>query len=352
MSTESSVIFWLGLLVVAGLFLVAISRGGRRQLARPDSYTTALTQIVNEDWDGALASLRRAIESGHTSPDAYIKLGSLLRRRGEHTAAFQIHQTLTVRTDLSVEDRNTVLRCLVDDYRALGRPDDALRILQQLAQGGRDPGIHREIAREALQSGQHDTAERAIREAQRLDGGFDRTEVARFLAQLGDRSLQRGQTAEAKRYLQEALKEHGQCEVALLRLGDLAYADADQESALFYWQRLAFAGPTEDPELYERLERVYFDLGKFGEIERVYAQILEKRPRDMQVLLASARIATKKGEMDEAEQLLRQALDVAPGSLRGFHMLATLLLEQGRTAEVRGLLDAHMEICRENGAKT
>jgi len=351
LSTDSSVFFWLGILVVAALFLVAISRGSRRPAARPDSYATALTQIVNDDWDGALASLRHAIQAGNTSADAYIKLGSLLLRRGEHNAAFQIHQTLTVRTDLSPDERDTVMRCLVADYRAMGRPADALRILQQIAQGGRDPRVHREIAREALQSGQYDTAERALREGQRLDGTTDRAEVARFLAEIGDRLLQGGRPGEARRYLQDALKEHGQSELALLRMGDVAYAEGDPESALFYWQKLAFAGPTADPEVYERLERVYFDLGKFGEIERVYAQILEKRPRDVQVLLASARIATKKGEMDESERLLRQALDVAPASRRAFHMLASLLLEQGKTQEVRTLIDAHLETCRENGAK-
>lgn len=86
---------------------------------------------------------------------------------------------------------------------------------------------------------------------------------------------------------------------------------------------------------------MYFDLGKFGDIERVYTQILEKRPRDVHALLARARIASKKGEGDEAERLLRTALDEEPGSRRAFQMLASLLLDEGKSQEARDLIENH-----------
>jgi lipopolysaccharide biosynthesis regulator YciM len=347
-SAGSALYFWIGLLVVAAIFLYVISRGGRRRRTRPDDYASALNQIIHDDWDGALASLQRAIQSGHTSPDAYIKLGTLLRRRGDHTAALQIHQGLTVRQDLSSEERNAVLRCLVDDLRALGRRAEALRTLQQLAQADRNGDLQKQIAEEALASGEFETAEKAMREAQRIDGTLDAKELATFIASIGESCFERDQHADAKRYLQAALKEDDGCEAALLRMGDLAYQEGDHESALYYWQKLAFAAPASDPELFERLEKVYFDLGKFGEVERVYAQILEKRPRDREALLAAARIAAKKGELDEAERLLRHVLEQMPESRRAFRMLAHLLLEQGKTQETRELLDAHLGAPKED----
>ncbi len=340
MSAGTTLYFWLGLVVVAGLFLLVITRGSRRSKSSPDYYATALNQLIHDDWDGALASLQRAIQSGHTPPDAYIKLGSLLRRRGDHTAAFQIHQNLTVRQDLSPEDRATLLRCLVDDHRALGQRSEALRILQQMAANGRSTGIQREIADEALASGDHAAAAKAIREAQKTDASLDAMAVGRFLAQIGQGCFERGADADAKRYFQDALKEDDTSATALRGMGDLAYQAGDHESALYYWQKLAFAGP-QNADLYERLERVYFDLGKFGDIERVYAQILEKRPRDLHALLARARIATKKGQVDEAESLLRAALDQEPQSGRAFQMLASLLLEQGKSRDARQLIESH-----------
>jgi lipopolysaccharide biosynthesis regulator YciM len=299
-SAGSAVLFWAGLLVVAALFLFAISRGSRRRRAQPDHYASALNQIIHDDWDGALGSLQRAIQSGHTSPDAFMKLGNLLRRRGDHTRALQIHQ------------------------------------------GRRDASLHRQIAEEALASDEFASAEKAIRDAQRLDATLEAADVARFIARIGERCFENQRHEDAKRYFESALKEDDACEPALLRMGDLAYQGGDHESALYYWQKLAFAVPMSDPELFARLEKVYFDLGKFGEVEGVYAQILEKRPHDREALLASARIAVKKGEQAEAERLLRQVLERVPDSRRAFRMLAHLLLEQGKTQETRELIDAHI----------
>lgn len=323
--------------------LFVISRGTRRPKTNTDPYTTALNQLIHDDWDGALRNLRLAIQSGHTSPDAYIKLGSLLRRRGDATAAFQIHQSLTVRQDLSADERAAVMRCLVDDYRALGQRADALRTLQEISELERDTAIHREIAEEALHSTDFATAEKAIREAQRQDTALDGAEVGEFLARIAARCLQRERPSEAKNYLQQALKEDGSCERALLLMGDLSYKEGDHESALYYWQKLVFAAAAEGGQLHERLEKVYFDLGKFGDIERVYAQILEKRPRDLQTMLASARIGIKKGEVEEAERLLRQALEIEPRSDRAFRMLADLLLDLGKTEQTRELIAAYVE---------
>ncbi len=342
MGAEASPVLWLGLILVAGAFLFVISRGSRKAVLRPDHYATALNRILDDDWDGALHSLRRATLTGQTTADVYITLGSLLGRRGDHATALQIHRSLTVRGDLTAGERRTVQRCLAADYRALGRRREALQVLQELSQSEMDPALRLELVREALACGDAAAADRALRDV-RANGALDRQELARFLAQMGERCRQQEQRGEAKRYFQEALKEHGTEETALLGMGDLAYDEGDHESALYYWQKLAFATTAEVPQLYERLEKVYFDLGKFTGMERVYAQILEKRPRDQQALLAAARLAMKKGQLDEAETLLRTLMEIAPGSPRAFQMLAHLLLEQGKQPDLKALVDMHVD---------
>jgi lipopolysaccharide biosynthesis regulator YciM len=335
----TNLFFWIGVaLIVAGVLFV-ISRVPRRQRPQGDHYTTALNQLIHDDYDAALKSLRLAIESGHTTPDAYIKLGSLLLRRGDHNAAFQIHHNLTVRTDLDEATRVQVLRCLVRDHQALGRHADALLTLQQLAAHSRgEPGIHWEIAEEALASGEYDTAVSALREAQKTDERVTAERAAAFLSRVGERCLRHHLKQDAERFFKQALKEDTHCAPALQQLGDMSYEDGDHETALFYWQKLIFAAAPEGPELHERLEKVYFDLGRFGDIERVYAQILDKRPQDLQTLLAFARIATKKGSLEEAERLLLQAREVAPQDPTAFQLLADLYLDQSKVQETRELI--------------
>jgi len=330
--------FWLGVVVIAAGVLFVVSRVPRRPRVRGDHYTEALNHLIQDDYDGALKSLRLAIQSGHTSPDAYIKLGSLLLRRGDSNAAFQIHHNLTVRTDLSEDERTQVLRCLVRDYQALGRHADALLALQELATRSREPGIQQEIAEAALASGEVDTAATAMREAQKVDPAVTPQATATFLSRIGARCLRNNLKQDAQRFFKQALKEDAQCVEALRQLGDLAYEDGDHETALFHWQKLVFAVAPEGPDVHERLEKVYFDLGRFGDIERVYAQILEKRPQDVQTLLASARIAMKKGTVEEAEKLLQRARDAAPGNTQAFQLLVDLYLDQGQIQEARELI--------------
>jgi lipopolysaccharide biosynthesis regulator YciM len=337
-TTGTTWFFWLGLLLITGLLLFALSRTPRRPKSNGDHFTKALSQLIHDDWDGALDSLRATIRSGQASPDAYLKLGSLLRRRGEHLAAYQIHQTLTVRQDLDPATRVELLRCLVDDLRALGRRSDALQALRELAQHVRGAAIQREMADEALASGEYAAAVEAFREAQKADATLGSREAAAFLASVAERCTQRDRVNQAKTFLQQALKEDSNCEAALIQLGDLAYQEGDHESAIYYWQKLAFATPATTAELLERLEKVYFDLGRFDDVERVYDQILEKRPRDLHALIASARIAMKKGESDTAESMLRQARDLDPAQPAAFEMLAELYLDAGRSTDVRELI--------------
>jgi lipopolysaccharide biosynthesis regulator YciM len=335
----SSLFFWLGLLASGSIVLFALTRGDdRRTVVPPDHYRAALLHILRNDLDAAVHSLRLTIQSTSAPPDAYVQLGNLLRVRGDHVAALQLHQSLTVRRDLSTEERIATLR-------ALGQRAEALRTLESLAELRRDHAVVADLARESLLLGRYDTAVDCMRELQKSDPGIGKPEMATFLAAVARHALSRDRPAEARRFLQTALKEDDACPQALDLSGDLALQDGDADSALYYWQKLAFSGPTAAPDVHEKLERVYFELGKFGEIERVYGQILEKRPRDARTLLAAARIALKKGEAADAERLLQTALDVVPRSATAFRMLAGLWLDEGETRRIRDLVEAHVKTC-------
>lgn len=341
-ATGNTLLFWLGLLASGSIVLYAVSRSSRRVQAPPDPYRAALNHLVLGEPEAALESLRRVIQSGKAPPDAYIQLGNLLRRRGDLVAAFQIHRNLTVRPDLQPDERIANLRSLVEDQRALGSRQEALGTLEALAELRRDPEILLELARESLHVGQTAGAVQYLREAARKDPRLGRRDVAAFLSAAAERCPQRGDKAEARDLLQQALKEDDTCPQALYAMGSLSLQESDAESALYYWQKLAISGDSDGFDVHEKLEKVYFDMGKFGEIERVYAQILENRPHDVQTLLAAARIALKKGEAPEAERLLRLTLEAAPQHGAAFQMLSGLYLESGRQRELRQLLGDHM----------
>jgi lipopolysaccharide biosynthesis regulator YciM len=338
----NAILFWLGLLGSASILLFAISRSERHVPSPPDHYRNALLQILRNELDAAVESLRLTVQSTDAPADAYIQLGNLLRSRGEALAAFRVHQSLTVRQNLQPEERIATLRALVDDYRALNQRAEALQTLESLAQLRRDAPVVADLARESLLLGRYDAAVALLRELQKLDASIGRPELAAFLAAAAEHALRRDHLSESRRLLQLAQKEDDGCPQALDLCGDLAQLEGDHESALYYWQKLVFAGNAPAPDVHEKLEKVYFEMGKFSEIERVYTQILEARPRDLPTLLAAARIASKKGEAEEAERLLRNAIELAPRSTAAFVMLVGLYLDEGKGREVRDLVAAHV----------
>lgn len=338
----NAILFWLGLLASTSILLFAISRSERPAPPPPDHYRVALQQILRNELAAAVDSLRLTVQSADAPADAYIQLGNLLRARGEALAAFRVHQGLTVRQNLQPEERIATLRALAEDYRALGQRAEALRTLESLAQLRRDAAVVADLARESLLLGRYDPAVSLVRELQRLDPGLGRPEIATFLAAAAEHALRRDQRAECRRLLQLAHKEDDGCPQATDLFGDLEQLEGDHESALYYWQKLVFAGTSPGSDVHEKLEKVYFDMGKFGEIERVYSQVLEGRPRDLPTLLAAARIALKKGESADAERMLRTVLEIAPRSNAALVMLVGLYLDEGKSREVRDLVAAHV----------
>jgi tetratricopeptide (TPR) repeat protein len=68
-------------------------------------------------------------------------------------------------------------------------------------------------------------------------------------------------------------------------------------------------------------------------------QWLTQRPRDAQALVLAAMVHTNMGGAQEAEKLLRTAIEVDPRQLRAYEMLAQLYLAQQRLDESRAEFD-------------
>ena len=88
-----------------------------------DPYIQALKLLVDGDKDAAFDRLQESVRSGSGPTDAYIKLGKLLRDRGELAKALQIHQSLTVKTDLSKNEKVELYMNLAADYARMENPE-------------------------------------------------------------------------------------------------------------------------------------------------------------------------------------------------------------------------------------
>ena len=315
----------------------------------PDTaYTRGLTSLIEGDRKAALRALKEAVQHDSDNLDAYIRLGDLLRESGDHARALAVHRDLTVRPRLGDADRIRILESLTRDLLAAGRYEEAGRSAERLQQVDRNNAFAFDALRQVAESlGDWDRAVKAVDErvkARGTEGGAARR--ARYRVFVGEREAAAGRTEAARKRFEEALKLDPACARARERLGDLAAAAGRTEEAVKHWKQVAVDDPKAGDRVFERLERAYFEMGQFGEVAEFYREILHRGEREDAVpsLLALAEIHRRKGELDEAETFLEEAIGIDPDHPRTHRHLIRIALDRGDLEAARTRLDRLLEV--------
>jgi lipopolysaccharide biosynthesis regulator YciM len=327
-------------LVLAAAIAVWFVRRGRKPAASASSYVDALKLLIEGHGDSAFVKLQEAVKSGIAPTHAYIKLGQLLRDRGEVSRALQIHQSLTVKTDLSRAEKIDLFMNLGADYASMGNAAKAASVLETAIRnlGLKDSEVHLTLARHQLALGDREKAYGTLQEARKLGGIGDR-ELALYMVTTADSLTEKGDTREARKMLQRALKHDPECAPCLLALGNLDEADGDFDGAIGHWKRVAALSFELSRPALDKLERTLFERGRFGEIEKVYDEVRAARANDEAVTAALAAFYEKQGRAEEAVQLLENFLSSNPGSLRVSMMLTSLYANHRDAETLRRFLE-------------
>ncbi|MEE9269279.1 MAG: tetratricopeptide repeat protein [Candidatus Krumholzibacteria bacterium] len=328
--------------LILGVFLYA-TRGRRTRALPQDPYIQALKLLVDGDKDAAFDRLQESVRSGNGPIDAYIKLGALLRDRGELTKALQIHQSLTVKTDLSKNEKVEIYMNLAADYASMGNPEKSIKVLEVAVRGLKNEGnVLLTLAGHHHAVGDYEKAYEVLKEARKL-GGIGEREVALFLVSAAESQLEKGELKEARKLLQRALKHDPECASCLLMLGDFAKEANHLTEAIEHWKRVAVLSPLLAGSVLTKLESTLFDEGRFGEIEKIYDQVRAARVEDEAANLSLARFYKKQGRGEDAIELLENFVAVCPQSIRGSLMLTSFYCRFRDRETLDGFLDKSMK---------
>jgi len=324
---DKAIYFYIGIVVIIGLVFVVllIMRRRRGQEAPRNPYVEALRLLIDGDREGAFTSLQQAVKSGVAPTDAYIKLGGLLRERGDVHRALQVHQSLTVKTDLTRSEKVELYLNLADDYDQLGDSENAIRVLDSASRRFdlRDPEVYLSVAKHYHRLGQTEKAHDSLKDAKRYGVIGDR-EIALYLSSTAEKLLDDGNVKEARKVLQRALKLDADCAPCLFTLGNLAEEAEDLDDAIERWKRVAVLSPQLAQTVLDKLERSLFNKGRFGDIEQVYNEVRAERRDDEAASLGLAAFYKKQGRGEEAIQLLEDFVAAHPNSVKGSLLLTSL----------------------------
>jgi lipopolysaccharide biosynthesis regulator YciM len=337
----SVVLLIILVLAVAAVVLLPIWRTRRRKsvslLAR---YQTITEAVLAGDLARAREELKEIIRGDTEDVGAYLRLTQILQREGDYERAVAVRRSLLARDIRDRDAKLAIYRGLLEDLMHLKRFDEAVHVAEELRHLDRRSALAARAQIEvALEQDEGETALHALDRLRRSDEDAYREEAPRVRVAVAWIRLQQGERKEACKLLEEALKLDEGFMPAVLLLGDLWGEDGEHERAVELWTQFVRQHPAAAGHLVSRLERAFFELGRFGDLERFYESVIVSDGGPAAALrLALARMALRKGHAGQALALVEELLQLEPEHAIAREWRLYLLGEAGRGAEARQIL--------------
>ena len=301
--------------------------------------------MVRGDTRTALSHLRNVVKQDTNHINAYLQMGDILREEDNAQAAIKIHQSLTVRPNLSNEVKRDIHKSLALDFEQLGNITKAMGEAEIVLKLDRKNLWANEFLLKIFeQKHEWDKAMQITKAIQKLKHSRHPNQIARFLVYQGMDKLEKGQLKEAESQFQKAVKTSPEFGLPYLRLGDLFAENRDLVKAIENWEKFALLNPEEGRLVYSKIESALFDLGRFSEVEKFYERILEKDSSNLNALTKLANVLEEKGEHNNALNLVEDALSKNGGSIHARLMKLKLSLHVSKPHELSNQIDEVIQL--------
>lgn len=348
---EVPVVIIILAIVIAGYLVWRVRRGKPAvSSSNHTTYARALNSLLEGDDESAMRLLRDTIREDTQNIDAYIRLGDLLRKKGEIDKALRIHRGLTVRTVSDKTMLEALYKSLAEDNLACGKYQEAIACAQKIRAMNKQSTFPLKLMTRVYEiQREWDKAYEMQEELEKLEGKRGRPFLALYKSYIGQDLVKRGKGKEAKRYFKDALRLDSECVPALLYLGDLYFEEGNLRRAISLWELIASRFPKMAYVVFGRLEKAYFERGNLSDIVAVYEAILKESPKNVRTLIELAGLHQKKGDLKEAVRVLREVLAHDPSSALARQRLIAFLYEMGETDEAMDEMKKFLEV---TGART
>ena len=338
----------IALAILASVGLTILTKQKKKRGLKKSPYMDALHLLLDGKKDEALEKLKKTVKENTENIMAYIKLGDVFREMGYAIRAAKVHRNLLVRGDLTNDEIDTVLRSLVHDYQAAEKLDKAIEMAERLVhRRKKDVDTQRTLLSLYEQKGDWDKAFFYRQSLNKWLKKRDQTILALYKVQSGLRLVQQGTERESRIRFREAIKLDKKCIPAYLYLGDSYRREGRNSDAYDVWREFTLKNPEWAQLAFNRLREVLFDLGRYGDIEEIYKDVISKKPKDPTVYLNLIEIYKKQGKLNQAVEVCQQIIETHPDSARCRYALVKLLQQRGEEStalqEALQILDREMK---------
>jgi len=335
----------LGLLIAFVLVLPWwLSQRRRHLTSKLTHYQDVAEALLENNLSNAREGLKELIRTDTEDVAAYLRLARVLQREGDHERAIALYRNLRAREIPDRRQRLEVVSGLVEELYLTERYEEARAVVDELRQLDRqNPLIGQVELQDALGAEDWPRALKACDRLAKSTGALKGPRPVAARTFIARKMIEGGSLREARKVLESALAADASYAPALLLLGDLWNRQSEYQKAADSWTQLVRKHPQAAGTALGRLEKAYFEMGRFSELALVYDELATAPGGAPLVGLARARMALRRGQIDEGLSQVETLVEQHPDLHEAHDWHIFLLLEAGRHEDARSALKSRVE---------
>jgi lipopolysaccharide biosynthesis regulator YciM len=341
-----SFINYFGLFLVVIFLTIIIYKKQIKNIKKPEIntlFTEALNFMVRGDKSKAISLLKDVVKNDSNHIAAYLQLGNILRSDNPEKS-IKIHQSLTVRPQLSLELKVDIHRALAMDYEAIGQMQKAKKEVEQILKiEKRNLWALSFLITLSEFDQEWDKAALYSKQLQKITGKKDTDSLAQFEIYKGLEKLEDGLINEAELFFKKSIKVSSEYAPGYFYLGNVYEKKRDLAKAIESWELYAIKDLKNNHKVFSQIESALFDLGRYSEVEKFYKRILDFDSEHFQAIIRLANVLEEKGEREQAISLLDNSLIQKKGDIRTDLMKIKLLIPNSTPTELAQQIDVVLE---------
>ncbi|OGC02827.1 hypothetical protein A2V82_04585 [candidate division KSB1 bacterium RBG_16_48_16] len=319
------------IVILLSLFFVGFRKRAKEKVEAQVEYIAGLNYLIEGDKERALEKFKSTVRMNTEFIDAYIKIGDIFRQLKATDKAVKVHRDLLIRPNLKQRDRIAIIKSLASDYYELKQYPSALQSCKELLSMQKHnvwaKGFELKIY-ESMKDWQ--AAFDAVKKNSQLAHSEQKRRMATYKVEIGRQLIEIERDHDARLRFREAIRIDPEYVPSYLELADSYIREKREKDAFSVLERFIKTNPRSSGMAFARLKQVLFDLGHFGDIEKIYVELSSKNPEVIEGHIGLAEIYEKKGEIHKAIDAANKALAVDPNRLDTKLLLLKLNSKLGR----------------------
>jgi lipopolysaccharide biosynthesis regulator YciM len=308
------------------------------------AYLGAIDALIRGDRPGAIAPLRELARNDAANLGVYLRLGDLVRRMGYPERAYRLHADLLARAEADPAEMRDIHRSCIDDLLLLDRPEELRSTAEKLLSLDRkDATGLRGMIRALERAGEWERALSLLDEWAQVAPGSTEPTPAQMRIHMARLHLDGGRVREAGKLLEEAVKMPPDGPVARVFLGDLRALEGEMVQACAEWLTYVRESGYRSAQVFARLEKAYFEMGRFGDLVPVYEGLAGGKGGNLHAAVALADMHRRRGRIEDAVRQLESVLEQQVDNQGARRHLIGGLLQVGRTEQALRELDVLLQ---------